>query len=640
MSHPKEAPASENLEFSWGKKRGIGGKKKEVQFYESFIFDGDEYCLFDCVYLYKDGEPEPYIGKIIKIWEQPQNKNKIKVLWFFRPKEVKNWLQDFEPQENEIFLASGEGVGLANINPVEAIAGKCNVVCTSKDSRNPQPSEEELRRADYVFCRTFNVATRTISDKIDDKIAGVEVKDLLNRKGGQTANGTDKLEVLQKKEKSNVVANNEAAPLVMKLTASGSLEDGTIDEKPCNSVIKENGDVKPSFVKQEPLAGGDLVSNTNLNLKETDATAFVQDASPVDESTLPMLVASPVAVTDVKEPKTSGRSVQKVQNKKKSKGLKENTSLDDRPFKKREVNSSTEKLQSSISPSSPVNKEKYENTTPKKRGRDSDEINVKDSGMADCASDEKSKSKLVKDSLEKSKGSFKVTESNEKLAKLSNGKRLRKAAAHSPEKNNVTDDKILEVTRRPDADRSKWFKGLPWEGRMESAYNQGTLVLLENFDPAYTSSEIEDIIWHGFRENCTARVVPRTAFSSPHSGQAFTIFKSRDAAEMAIRKLDEGCLLLPNGRPLIASRGIPPSSSGKPPVFPGHIVIDQIKRQLQREEMRQAVSTSHCSQPNTIEYEMAMEWCLLQKRTDSCWKDLYKGHGDEIRKLKANPKFK
>lgn len=40
---------------SGGRKRGVGGKKKEVQFYESFT------C--------KEFEPEPYIGKLIKIWE-------------------------------------------------------------------------------------------------------------------------------------------------------------------------------------------------------------------------------------------------------------------------------------------------------------------------------------------------------------------------------------------------------------------------------------------------------------------------------------------------------------------------------------------------------------------------------------------
>lgn len=31
-------------------------------------------------------------------------------------------------------------------------------------------------------------------------------------------------------------------------------------------------------------------------------------------------------------------------------------------------------------------------------------------------------------------------------------------------------------------------------------------------------------------------------------GQAFVIFKTREAAESAVRKLEEGCLLLPNGR--------------------------------------------------------------------------------------------
>jgi hypothetical protein len=31
---------------------------------------------------------------------------------------------------------------------------------------------------------------------------------------------------------------------------------------------------------------------------------------------------------------------------------------------------------------------------------------------------------------------------------------------------------------------------------------------------------------------------------------------------------------------------------------------------------KEAVSTSHCSQPNTLEYDLAMEWCLLQDRSD------------------------
>lgn len=56
----------------------------------------------------------------------------------------------------------------------EAIAGKCNAVCISKDERNPHPSKEELEEADFIFYRTFDVGQCVISEKIDDEIAGVD----------------------------------------------------------------------------------------------------------------------------------------------------------------------------------------------------------------------------------------------------------------------------------------------------------------------------------------------------------------------------------------------------------------------------------------------------------------------------------
>ncbi|KAF3636779.1 hypothetical protein FXO37_25287 [Capsicum annuum] len=105
----------EEVEFVWGRKRGLGGKRKEVQFYESFTYDGMEYALYDCVYMHKEGEL-PYIGKIIKIWENPDKSRKIKIHWFFRPSEILYHLKDVQVAENEVFLASGEGTGLANVN--------------------------------------------------------------------------------------------------------------------------------------------------------------------------------------------------------------------------------------------------------------------------------------------------------------------------------------------------------------------------------------------------------------------------------------------------------------------------------------------------------------------------------------------
>lgn len=50
--------------------------------------------------------------------------------------------------------------------------GKCNVVCTSDDIRNPKPSETELERADFFFKYSFDVEKRVIVDKFTDEIDG------------------------------------------------------------------------------------------------------------------------------------------------------------------------------------------------------------------------------------------------------------------------------------------------------------------------------------------------------------------------------------------------------------------------------------------------------------------------------------
>ncbi|KAL0323846.1 UNVERIFIED_CONTAM: protein ANTI-SILENCING 1 [Sesamum calycinum] len=170
---------------------------------------------------------------------------------------------------------------------------------------------------------------------------------------------------------------------------------------------------------------------------------------------------------------------------------------------------------------------------------------------------------------------------------------------------------------------------------MKTAHDQGRLVLLQNLDPEYTSGEVQDIISCAFEENCTARMVQHTATSSPHSGQAFVIFKSREAVDRVVKKLDDECLMLPNQsflegihlKPilfagLVVCTGVFPHFSEKRATFIGHLAIDKARRQVQR-EMKEAVSTSHYSQNNTIEYEMAMAWWLLQSKSDKWWEKLY-----------------
>uniref|UniRef100_A0A5B7B2F1 BAH domain-containing protein n=1 Tax=Davidia involucrata TaxID=16924 RepID=A0A5B7B2F1_DAVIN len=580
----------ENLEFKWGKKRGVGGKKKEVQFYESFTYDGVEYTLHDSVYMHKEGEP-PYIGKLIKIWETPDKTKKVKVLWFFRPSEILNWLGDEEALENEIFLASGKGDGLTKVNPLEAIAGKCNVVCTSRDRRNPQPSVEDLQMADYIFYRTFDVGHCTISDKMDDKVAEVDVKFIFNRKESEKYSCVPKLD--------SVAEQNPSEEFKTAKTEGNSN----------HLVVKEDADVKDSLVKRKSLPGGKPASGVGADSGEV-ATVIGEQGSVSGEKTIRRCVVDSDKVLDKGE-----------------KSAKDSCALEDRPSKKAKFDSSTK-----------LSEDKNRDSV-QKLSINSDRSDVKDFVGTVTSSEEKSKSRLAKDSLGLENIPPQKQKPDEKVTKFSNGKLLKASARESPDDDSRTEGKEIEVTRRPDADKSKWFRALPWEERIQTAHEEGKLVLLQNLDPEYTSAEVEDIIWHGFSEICTAKMVQRTAISSPHSGQAFIIFKAREAAERVIRKLDEGCLMLSNGRPLVGGIAPPPCLPGKQSTFFGHLFIDKIKMQMQR-EMKQAVSTSHCSQPNTIEYEMAMEWCLLQSRSESWWKRLYKQQGEELRKLKANLKSK
>lgn len=120
MSHLQEETSKEDVgEFRWGKRMGIGGLNGNISTYQSYTYYGIEYSLYDCVYLW--GEPEelePYIGKLIKLWETPKGNRKVKIVWFFRRTDIVNWLGDNKPKDNELFLASGEGLGLSNVNPL------------------------------------------------------------------------------------------------------------------------------------------------------------------------------------------------------------------------------------------------------------------------------------------------------------------------------------------------------------------------------------------------------------------------------------------------------------------------------------------------------------------------------------------
>ncbi|CAM8892329.1 unnamed protein product [Rhodiola kirilowii] len=555
--------SDDKLEFKWGTKGGVGGKNKEVQFYRSFNYDGVEYELFDCVYLWKDNEAEPFIGKIIKIWQDKSKK--VKILWFFKPSEILNFLEDVPTEVNELFLGSGEGSGLANVNPLEAIAGKCSVVCISKDERNPQPTEEELQGADYVFYRIFDVEKLVLSEKIPEKIASTDIKDIFNRRQGQQAG---------------------------RVTTIGTHISLSNDIHVSQT---ENGDrvnsVKPSEDK----------SNAAQRVN-TARTSHVQDKDDDDGLDRPCKKAKLDSFVNL--PKEKDNSEQKL--------------------KVHADGSSSLKSVGGMKTNMPLN---VGNDLVTKASKVDTHV---------AAGEIKGKSKIAKisngmDAILPMKRNF-----DEGLQRISNGKTL-KVSDQTLNKQNNPSSYINEVTRRPDADRSKWFKELPWEERMENAHRQGALVLLENLDPSYTSADIEDIIMHGLKESCAAKTVYRATNRSPFSGQAFAIFRTKEVAEKVVMKLEQECLMLSNGRPLIASFGNP-CFPGKETLI-GHFGIDKLTVQLSREK-KDAVSTSHSSQPNSIEYEFAMEWCLLQERSKWAWRNLHKQQAEEVKKMMGELKTK
>ncbi|KAG2371050.1 Protein ANTI-SILENCING 1 [Vigna angularis] len=424
MSRPLSSSANvgEVIDFKWGKKRGVGVKNKDTHYYESFVYEGVEYFLYDCVYLFSTDHVETSIGKLIKIYERPTREKMIKVVWFFRPMEIRNFLGNYQPCWNELFLASGEDKGLSDVNYLESIIGKCNVVCTSKDKRNPKPSETELNKADYFFSCTFDVGRRVIIDKFTNEIDGVKVEQFFNkRRIDQTSN---------------------------------HLHFGT--------------DIRPKIVTK----------------------------------TCPI---SHCQVNDKAERRTS-----------------ENNSLkqlsDSFPYKKRKI---TEE----------------------------------------------------KPNIGQSSKTFKEEKIDEKKVEIKQDEKLN------------ADKRVIDVIERPDADKRKWFKKMPWDERLRRAQELDTLVLLNNLDPTYTSYEVE-------------------------------IFYRIIAAM-------KGILREPD----------------KKKKFPGHLVIDRPALQRQNQEMRNAVSTSHCSQPNTIEYPMSIEWLLHYAKFNACWNALYQRQMKEIQEVKSKLKM-
>ncbi|MCO5577284.1 hypothetical protein L7F22_031111 [Adiantum nelumboides] len=152
-------------EFTWGKAKASSNKEKKS--YTSFFYDDEEYTLYDNVIVFDKNQPNGHVAKIMKLWEDFATGTMMALFrWYLRPLELPPHLQSQVAHENckELFLAFGKGNGVSNENKLDCIERKCKVLCTSKDSRNKQPSAEDLKMADFIYNRMYNVDLKKLSN--------------------------------------------------------------------------------------------------------------------------------------------------------------------------------------------------------------------------------------------------------------------------------------------------------------------------------------------------------------------------------------------------------------------------------------------------------------------------------------------
>ncbi|XP_050884393.1 protein ANTI-SILENCING 1 isoform X2 [Lathyrus oleraceus] len=687
-------------DFKWGNRKEIDVGNKDTVFYESFVYDGVDYFLYDCVYFFHTDHVETSVGKLVKMFETGGRKM-IEVVWFFRPLEIRNFFGSHQPLWNELFLASGNGKGVSNCNLLESIIGKCSVVCTSEDRRNPKPSETERKKADFYFKCTFNVDRCAIDDKFPDTINGIEVEQFFNRKGDKKTSDYRHLEAnkiprvtkkikIKKRIPVNIKDKDGVANEARTKTSPSDILHRKVEDKDELGASKNvspkilmrtsenfrdeneaNIKIAPSDILHRKVEAKDeLGASKNVSSKIMMRTSEnFRDKNEANNKTAPDMLCLKIEDKDELRASESFRDKNEANFKTAPSDMLCLKVEDKDELRTSENVSSKIKITSEnfrdkdgakikIGPSDSLHgkvKDKHqlrisENVSPKiKMGpskifKDKDGVRIKiaPSDMLHLKVKDKDEmiisenvsTKRFLDSYPSKKRKF--TEEKSVIGQINNyqKKEVFDGKEEFRQDGSVNQNrKVTEVTERPNAEKRKWFKKMPWEGRLQKAQELDTLVLLSNLDPSYTSYEIEDLVWHALKEKVEARMIESSPTSNVYYGRALVIFKTKDAAANAISELTRKCLVLEDGRVVTARKG-----SVRDPVkqstFTGHLTISRAVHHKQSREMRNAVSTSHCSQPNTIEYAMAIEWAHQYDKSEACWKALCEKQMKEIEAVK------
>ncbi|CAI5534689.1 unnamed protein product [Closterium sp. Naga37s-1] len=177
----EEDEEEEELPFRWGDP-APGPSRGGKRFYLWFEQGGERFDIYDCVYCQAEEGMDPYVGKIVRMYELPPShrgkrnsiggkpgERKVDIRWFFRAADVQaeggQLPRDVRP--NEVFLAVPEGTqGVTDANKVIVVDSRARILCVSEDQRNPQPSAAQVESAELVFCRAWDMQQKRVLEDL------------------------------------------------------------------------------------------------------------------------------------------------------------------------------------------------------------------------------------------------------------------------------------------------------------------------------------------------------------------------------------------------------------------------------------------------------------------------------------------
>lgn len=545
-------------EFMWGEaKRTLD---KERKYYHSFFYENEEYRLFDNVLLHDEDGLDGHVGKIMKLWEEKSSRGKMMLIqWYLRPRELPSHLQGpaLRANSKELFLSCGKGKGVVNENKLDSIDRKCKVLCTSKDTRNKQPSEDNLRDADYFFYRIYNVDRMCLSnvEAVVDKL-GCDV-------------------VFNKLEWVSSECNKQLHKRDVSTSSIYNTRSG---------ISKGTAGVKRSAENGQP--------ESKRTARDSKEEVENQEKVHLGQQFMPQ-------VSGLKIPIVADKGRQKMTK-----------------FSGAVPHDISKKARQSPTGTFQLSQDCVERglTVPNSLGSLSESL------------------KKAADIKEGVQGLNLATE-KPLTSQGTVSKHIPSASMDSkkiPANSIVHPDKLSPRTELQCGEVAPPKKS--WDANLQQGLIHGKVLLLQNVDPSFTSADIRELISSVFKGCSDAQMLPPGCGPAAPYGEALVIFETDSAADFAFQELENKCLVLTGSRrPLIASKA-KPAESGKVARFLGHFPLDNFKllKQGQNDITRNSVAVSHYSTPNTVEFEMAMEWQHYQEMAHRCWDLLYKVQNDEI----------